>query len=109
MTVKQKATRRELIYFKKSHRTVVVYECNLYSIDSIQILYIYKVNRTALLVEETSCTVCPLPADLDAQAVLESSSGLGLADDKNDVVAEVGKYHITLMSEKNCNMYSQVG
>ena len=51
-------------------------------------------NLCALLVEDTSCIVCPLPTNLDTQAVLESSSG-ELVDNENDVVAEVGKYYIT--------------
>ena len=93
---REKIVRNELIYFRETHKSEVLFNPSLFRVNNIS-HEDRLLNLCALLAEDVSCgEPSTLPSNNDAEIVIGGSS---LTTTPTQHQIQVGKYYITLLTE----------
>ena len=91
--------RNELIYFRESHKSKVLYSPQLFKVNGIPHEE-RLVNLCALLAQdEQDSQFTSLPTNAEASLVMENAYSSNMFQEKNDDNIMVGNYYVTLIME----------
>ena len=93
---KQEIVRTELIYFRESHKSEVLYNPEMFKVNG-NTHEERLLNLCALVAEDDECSLCSLPTNADASLIVEASSP-NIDEEKNEDVV-VGNCYATLITE----------